>query len=366
MTMHDMDIQTLAALGVAMLPPWWLARRRTRLALLLVVVACLGTPLAVSIAAGIGGFAKLRLLAWGVFAGFPVGALGVAILARSTNRSLAALSALSAVATLSTYGFAFHIEPRRLEVNHYEIRTPRLDEPLRIVLLADIQTDEVGDHERQALRIAREAGADLILLAGDYLQCSSKQQQQRQVPLFRALLTTPALRAPLGVHAVAGNCEGQWNWTPMFDGTGVRTYEDTTTVDLGPISLTCFSFHDGRLGRTTERSDDRFHIALGHYPDFALRAPVDADLLLAGHCHGGQVRIPGFGPPIKLSSVPRAWTEGMTELDGGRKLIVSRGIGMERGMAPRLRFLCRPEVVIIDLVPERELAVTTDEGSPRR
>jgi predicted MPP superfamily phosphohydrolase len=41
----------------------------------------------------------------------------------------------------------------------------------------------------------------------------------------------------------------------------------------------------------------------------------------------------------------------MTDLGNGRKLVVSRGIGMERGGAPRLRFLCRPEVIVIDLLP---------------
>ncbi|MCA8980675.1 MAG: metallophosphoesterase [Planctomycetes bacterium] len=356
-SLHHIDELTLAALAVAVLPALWLARPRPRLAFLWVIAACLGVPVAASFAAGIGGFAKLRLLAWGVFAGFPAGTLAVALLARRTSRALAVAGALAAVCMLGVYGFAFHLEPRRLEISRFEIVSPRIEVPLRIVLLADIQTDDVGEHERHALRIARDAGADLILLAGDYLQCSSPAQWKQQIPLFRELLKQPPLHAPLGVHAVAGNCEGQWNWTPIFEGTGVTTYEETTTVDLGPVTLTCFSFREGRLGRTTPRPDECFHIALGHYPDYAIQAPVDADLLLAGHCHGGQVRVPGFGPPITLSSVPRAWTQGMTELDGGRKLIVSRGIGMERGMAPRLRFLCRPEVVIIDVVPAgKELA----------
>jgi len=189
------------------------------------------------------------------------------------------------------------------------------------------------------------------MMAGDYLQCSSQRQLAEQRPLFRQLINQPPLQAPLGVHAVAGNCEYGRDWEPLFEHTSVLTYDEDTTVDLGPLKLSFLRLHSGRLGKTIERDDERFHIVMGHYPDFASRAPVDADLLLAGHCHGGQVRIPGFGPPITLSSVPRSWTQGMTELSGGRKLIVSRGIGMERGHAPRLRFLCRPEVIVIDLIP---------------
>lgn len=95
---------------------------------------------------------------------------------------------------------------------------------------------------------------------------------------------------------------------------------------------------------------DRFHIVLGHSPDFAL-GRVEADLLVAGHTHGGQVRLPGLGPLLTMSRVPRSWAAGVTSLQDGRTLVVSRGIGMERGAAPRLRFLCRPELVVIDVVP---------------
>ena len=42
----------------------------------------------------------------------------------------------------------------------------------------------------------------------------------------------------------------------------------------------------------------------------------------------------------------------MTDLPGGGKLLVSRGTGMERGNAPQMRFNCRPELAVIDLLPE--------------
>jgi predicted MPP superfamily phosphohydrolase len=79
--------------------------------------------------------------------------------------------------------------------------------------------------------------------------------------------------------------------------------------------------------------------------------PVQADLLIAGHTHGGQVRLPFIGPLVTFSRVPRAWAAGLTRLSEDRTLIVSRGVGMERMDAPRLRFLCRPEIVVIDVQP---------------
>ena len=73
---------------------------------------------------------------------------------------------------------------------------------------------------------------------------------------------------------------------------------------------------------------------------------------MAGHTHGGQVRLPLIGPLKTSAKIPRHWAAGLTDIGGGRRLVVSRGIGMERLWAPRLRFLCRPELVILDVVPE--------------
>ena len=62
--------------------------------------------------------------------------------------------------------------------------------------------------------------------------------------------------------------------------------------------------------------------------------------------------MPGFGPLMTLSEVPREQASGHTALDWGADLFVSRGVGMERMDAPRLRLFCRPEVMVIDVVPE--------------
>jgi uncharacterized protein len=90
---------------------------------------------------------------------------------------------------------------------------------------------------------------------------------------------------------------------------------------------------------------------LGHSPSYAFGS-VPADLALAGHTHGGQVRLPWVGPLTTFSVIPRRFSAGLADRPHGGKLLVARGIGMERGAAPRLRFLCRPELAVIDLVPQ--------------
>jgi predicted MPP superfamily phosphohydrolase len=347
--MHPTETKTVIYLAISLLVPLLACRSRPRFAFAILPVVCMVVPIIVTIVYPTSGFFKLRLLAWGVFAAFPLGALLCALIARKRARVLSRTAVAASVMVLGIYGFAFHVEPYRLEVNRHEVFSARITEPLRIVLLADIQTDSIGEYESRVFEAVRAAQPDLILLAGDYLQ-SSDRVERKLAPLFQRLFNDPPLRPRYGIHAVEGDCEAQEDWEYQFHGTSVITHDVTEVVEIGPLTVTCLTLHDSHSRQVIERPADRFHIALGHHPNFALQT-VDADLLLAGHCHGGQVRIPFLGPPIKLAAIPRAWTQGMTDLGNGRKLVVSRGIGMERGGAPRLRFLCRPEVIVIDLLP---------------
>ena len=126
----------------------------------------------------------------------------------------------------------------------------------------------------------------------------------------------------------------------------------TQTLDLGPVALTGLSIGDAFATDPDipETSEETFHIVMGHSPNFSL-GTQEGDLLIAGHTHGGQVQLPLIGPLMTLSRVPRRWASGVTPLGDGRTLVVSRGVGMERGAAPQLRFLCRPQIVVIEIVP---------------
>ncbi|HTE06996.1 MAG TPA: metallophosphoesterase, partial [Planctomycetota bacterium] len=73
------------------------------------------------------------------------------------------------------------------------------------------------------------------------------------------------------------------------------------------------------------------------------------DLVVAGHTHGGQVRLPWIGPLITLTAVPRAVAGGGLHELNGTPLYVSRGVGHEQGDAPRVRFLCPPEISLLTL-----------------
>lgn len=312
------------------------------------IIACL---LALALAEDdFGGF---RLLAWGAFLHGPVLLAGSAVLWWPTRKILAVISAAGAALILTVAVDAFLIEPTWLEVSHREIGSAKIRRPIRIVVLADLQTDQIGQYERDVLRRALQEKPDVLLLAGDYIQAGEPQRQELYAQL-NAFLRRLDLPGPGRAFAVQGNVDAD-DWPEMFRGTPVVPVSSTQSFAVAGIQLTCLSRSDSfnRSPEVEAPEADRFHLVLGHAPNFAL-GRIEADLLIAGHTHGGQVRLPLVGPLITLSAVPRSWAAGQTDLPGGGQLLISRGVGMERGSAPRLRFLCRPELLVIDLVTPGE------------
>jgi len=325
-------------------------KRDPKLFAKLLVLCGLAAPIvAVLLLFVVGLFGAMRVCAWAIFIHGIVVFAGAAILLRSMHRKSAVAAAVAAILIAFVGIDAFFIEPHSLEVTRYRIASPKLKRPLRIAILADLQTDVIGGHEWKVFQLLSAEKPDLILLAGDYIQ---EHDDGRRKDLYRELVQMMA-RAPYSgaksAIAVEGNCDSP-DWTEPLEASGITCTRDTRAFREGEIQVTALSLGDSFNPRLTVEGTEAFHIVLGHAPDFAL-GDVRADLLVAGHTHGGQVRLPGIGPLITLSSIPRSWAAGMTELSGGRTLVVSRGIGMERGRAPRLRFLCRPELVILEVVP---------------
>jgi predicted MPP superfamily phosphohydrolase len=103
-----------------------------------------------------------------------------------------------------------------------------------------------------------------------------------------------------------------------------------------------------------------YTILLYHTPDLAeAAAAAGVDLYLAGHTHGGQIRLPWYGALTTSSAYGKRFEAGLYQVDL-MSLYVSRGIGLEGLRLPRARFLCPPEIIVIDMIgPESSKA-----GSP--
>ncbi len=330
----------------------------------LVVALAVPEAVAVSLAVyyGEGGFKVAALLAWGIFLHAVVLSAGLAWVLRRRHKETACFLAAAGVLLVVVAIDAFLIEPHWLEVTRHRIPAA-IPRATRIVVMADIQTDAVGRYEKSVFRTVLDLEPDLILLAGDYLHISSSEQRREAQDQLRRYLHAIRFGAPLGVFAVEGNTDSG-DWATIFQGLPVTVVTSTQTFDVGSFQVTGLGVHDSFNQDFRLAAGSKYHVVVGHSPDFAL-GEVSADLLVAGHTHGGQVRVPFYGPVVTLSQVPRDWAAGLSQLDGGRTLLVSRGIGMERGDAPRLRFMCRPEIVVVDLYPAGEEMVGGD-GSRRR
>jgi hypothetical protein len=301
------------------------------------------------------GFDFIRLLAIGAF---PCGFLLFAIFAAFAARTFKILTGYFVFMCLliAAIGMdAFLVEPKMLEIDHVQITSAKIKRPMRIAVLTDLQTDHVSDYEKSALQKMLAEKPDIILMPGDYVQSDGHRGPtvyEREKIRLNQLFKEVKLDAPLGVYAVCGNCEDE-NWPRIFAGLPVKCFPKSETVERDDFVVTGLTLRDSFDPVYKLPHTEKFHIAIGHGPDYAL-GNADADLLAAGHTHGGQVQLPFYGPPVTLCRAPREWAQGcVKEIHPGTTLIISRGVGMERHFAPRMRFLCRPQIVIADVLPEK-------------
>lgn len=329
----------------------WIAKHRTQ-----VVVPAVAWAVGVLFLAAFAGkvshdtFAVFSVIGFGFLMHGPLVLVTAAWLTTGTRRKvLAGLAVPIALFTLDAYV----VEPAWIVVTEVDIVVPDAPRALTVAVLADVQTDGVTSHERRAIELAMAANPDLILFPGDLVQHAEEDDYARTQEELRSVFRDGGLSAPLGVYAVDGNVDLQRPWTHVFDGLDVNSVEGDITrfePEAG-VHITAIPFYQGFDRDLTISDSPGLHIAFAHGPDFAL-GDIDADILVAGHTHGGQVQLPFIGPLITFSHVPNSWASGTTTLGPNKTLVVSRGIGMERHNAPRLRFLCRPEVVILHIRPE--------------
>lgn len=280
----------------------------------------------------------------------PIALLIFAVLARKRRRRAAALIA-AALLCASARVYATHIEPRRLVVRRAEVFAGA---PLRIVHLSDIQSDAVGDWEARVMGEVAAHEPDLVLHTGDLLHPIAPATVESELPKVTQVLSA---LAPTPVVTVVGDVDG-WMRGDVVAGMtllkdrGIRLPVGERYVSIFGLSLN----HSAGGARALIQQwlstvpDGDVTIVMGHRPDFAMDlAGLELDMALAGHTHGGQIRIPWFGPIVTLSDVPREWARGFRRIDN-TYLNVSAGVGAEHAAGlPAIRVNCPPELTVIDM-----------------
>jgi predicted MPP superfamily phosphohydrolase len=268
---------------------------------------------------------------------------------RPTRRRqlLSGAAALAAGAAVDAFG----IEPRWLQVTTHRVPIEGLPNGLanlRIAHLTDLHLSSIGAIERAVLEAVAMNAPDLVFLTGDMIDAPNRLSSLRE--LCRALATPGR-----SIVATWGNWEhwgrvGSADLRGAYASVGVRLLGDTNR--RLPCGLVVASTDDSCSGYADLASalwrlpDGPGRIFLTHAPGLFDDLPDGVarfDLCLAGHTHGGQVRV---GRALLRPPGSGSFDAGWYDTRLGR-LYVSRGIGTSIYPA---RLMCRPEVAVFTLV----------------
>jgi predicted MPP superfamily phosphohydrolase len=264
----------------------------------------------------------------------------------------------SSLAALGIYAAAFLygrlIEAQWIEVTTTQIRvSPAVlgRERVRIVHLSDLHLSRIGRLERRMIELVNEAQPDLIVITGDF--CGNPDSSEAVHDVLRQL------HARYGTFGVTGNNDWKQVITrESLEECGVRLLQDeTAAIEMNGRRL--------RLAGQNVRSkaplrdilgaggSDVYTVYLHHFPDVAdelsrLAPGQRVDLFLCGHTHGGQVCLPFWGAVVTESKFHKRFERGLYQVHG-IPMYVNRGIGVT---GVPIRILARPEVAMIELVPE--------------
>ena len=281
---------------------------------------------------------------------------------RAIKMTLTVVWALNVTLSLCAFD-ALYVEPFRLTVTELAVDGPALlpDGPLRIVQLSDLHVERTTRRERDILTKVAALDPDLIVLTGDYLNLSYLNDP---VALSDTRAFLAQLHAPYGVYAVTDSgVDPAESMRVIFDGQPITVLHNETVClpfEDTDLCLIGIQSHRGALERdravleslSAQTPADAYQLLLYHTPDLAESlSGTGIDLYLAGHTHGGQIRLPFYGAVVTFSAYGKKYEMGRYTLDG-TMLYVSRGLGMEGSGAPRARFLCPPEIVVVDIGPE--------------
>ncbi|MGB0748741.1 MAG: metallophosphoesterase, partial [Magnetospiraceae bacterium] len=262
-------------------------------------------------------------------------------------------------AGVAAFVIGFGIEPGRLMVKRYALKGERIPSALDGVKIVVIADPHVGSPQtdlaalRRVVDRANGLSPDIVLLLGDYVI--------RNVLLGSFVDPEPIaetlgdLRARQGVYAVLGNHDW-WHdgpaMTAALESNQIKVLEnEAVAVPLPTGSLWLAGVADDSTRDPAPAAtvaaipQDAPIILFAHDPAIFPEVPHRVLLTLAGHTHGGQVYLPGFGALITPGQAPHRHAYGPI-LEEGKRMIVSGGIGTS--ILP-VRFNMPPEILLITL-----------------
>ena len=242
-------------------------------------------------------------------------------------------------------------EVRQPAIDHRTLAVPNLPEPLEGFVVAHLSDLHMTGHTDRAYyelatRVVVEQRFEALVVTGDVIENESCRPWLSE--------TLAPLRAPQGVYYILGNHDlyidhrrtrdtlDGMGWTPLVDRWLSARWNGVGVALVGNERPW---YSGGNPGEPPPREECPLRVVLSHSPDqIGWSRGVGADLVLAGHTHGGQIRPPVLGPLVCPSVFSGRYASGTFRV-GGTVMHVSRGLS---GETP-VRWRCPPEISLLTL-----------------
>lgn len=268
------------------------------------------------------------------------------------------LISLTILVGVLVFSDAFYIEPNLLTVKKYSLKeNKQATQDLKIVQITDIHLQDKYYPVEKLDKLIKKVNAqnpDLVVFTGDLMDNCSQFSQVYDISPYLS-----QFEAKLGKYAIWGNRDYGGGASRHYEtimkesGFTLLTNTGTTVAVSEEKSIFIGGVDDGLLGNPdikasiANMTDEDYKLVLMHEPDMAdgLKGS-GVDLILAGHSHGGQVRIPFL--KVVTTSMAEKYPKGFYDIDkeNGTKLYVNSGIGTTHIAA---RFLTPPQVAVFNI-----------------
>ncbi len=242
------------------------------------------------------------------------------------------------------------VDSNRFHTVCYRVDTGKLPKTVKIAFLSDLHNKKYGTANEKILTAVELIRPDLVLIGGDMVTARRTEKVENIFPLLEELVK----RYP--VYYGSGNHEQRFKLYPenygdagerleqgIANSGAIRLINERVSLPDLPMDISSVEigreFYKRRMTPPMTKEDmeallpasgasDRLQLLLAHNPEhFAAYAGWGADLVLAGHMHGGIIRVPFLGGVIspKLTLFPKY--DGGQFDEEGSTMIVSRGLG---------------------------------------
>lgn len=247
--------------------------------------------------------------------------------------------------------YCFAIEPNMLQIKTYRIPDEKL-KGLKVVFVSDFHIRPNGQKRLQKIvNLVNKQNSDIVLSGGDFV---NGYKEKETMPIEEIVSGLNKIKSKYGLYTVLGNHDWDFDGvkiSKVLQENGIKVLANSNSkIDTSVGTIYIAGVEDLKtrtpdIDKALENTENPT-ILLTHSPDVFPKVPLGVNLTLAGHVHGGQVRIPFWGAILIPSKYGNRYSMGLIE-ETGRKIIVTKGIGTS--ILP-VRFNCPPEIVVIDFI----------------